>query len=351
MNIFGYELTLEKRTSATDLAVDTLVARATGNATDIMATAAVEIAAGLWGRAFASAKVNPVGAGQTAGITPSVLEMIGRGLIRRGEILFQIVVDNGRVRLVPAASFSVMGGPDSWTYEVSIPGPSDTYSRQLDQASVVHIRYGNDPREPWKGRSPVSYASVSSDLAARMEKRLSEEAGTVAGQLLPTPTETGDSSPGTGSKIEDDLKNLKGAVAIVPSTTSDWQGTGARIGSQSDWMPRRLGMDPPQAEVALRSDVGMSILNACGVPPELIMAGDGTGSREAWRRFLHGTVDPVSRLVAQELTEKLETEVSLDLGNLHASDVQGRARAFQSLVVGGMDIGKAAAVTGLLVED
>ena len=117
---FWDQTKLETRASATDLAVDTLIARASGTASDIMAVAAVETAAGLWGRAFASAKVEPDGNRQTAGITPSVLEMIGRQLIRRGEVVFQIVVSAGAVRLIPAASFSVMGGPEGWTYEIHV---------------------------------------------------------------------------------------------------------------------------------------------------------------------------------------------------------------------------------------
>ena len=58
----------------------------------------------------------------------------------------------------------------------------------------------------------------------------------------------------------------------------------------------------------------------------------------------------MARLVAAELSEKLEYAVSLDLSGLHASDVEGRARAFQSLVGSGMPIGEAASVTGL-IED
>ena len=95
----------------------------------------------------------------------------------------------------------------------------------------------------------------------------------------------------------------------------------------------------------------MSILSACGIPVDLVSKSEGTASREAFRRFLHTSIDPVARLVAQELSEKLETDVTLDLSSLHASDVQGRARAFQSLVGGGMPIAEAAAVTGLIGDD
>ena len=48
------------------------------------------------------------------------------------------------------------------------------------------------------------------------------------------------------------------------------------------------------------------MLGACGVPVELFEPGQGTGQREAWRRFLFGTVHPVSNLVLEELRDKLD---------------------------------------------
>lgn len=89
----------------------------------------------------------------------------------------------------------------------------------------------------------------------------------------------------------------------------------------------------------------------CGVPVELAELGQGTAAREAWRRFLHATVDPLGKLIAEELSEKFEFPVSLNFDTLMASDISGRARAFQSMVGGGMDITKAAALSGLMTEE
>ena len=55
--------------------------------------------------------------------------------------------------------------------------------------------------------------------------------------------------------------------------------------------------------------------------------------------------------MAEELSEKFEFPVSLNFDSLMASDISGRARAFQSMVGGGMDITKAAALSGLMVEE
>ena len=59
----------------------------------------------------------------------------------------------------------------------------------------------------------------------------------------------------------------------------------------------------------------------------------------------------MGRIVSAELTAKLETDVRLDWTELRAGDITGRARAFQSMVGGGMDVAKAAALAGLMVSD
>ena len=87
---------------------------------------------------------------------------------------------------------------------------------------------------------------------------------------------------------------------------------------------------------------------ACGVPLSLAIDSDGTGQRESYRRLLHSTVVPLAKIVSEELTDKLETDVSLSFDSLFAADLSGRARAFQSLVGGGMDPTKAAGLSGLM---
>lgn len=88
---------------------------------------------------------------------------------------------------------------------------------------------------------------------------------------------------------------------------------------------------------------------ACGVPHSLFAPGqEGTGQREAYRRLVASTIKPMARVVGTELSEKFEADVSLDFRSLFASDLAGRARAFQSLVGGGMGVERAASLSGLL---
>ena len=98
-----------------------------------------------------------------------------------------------------------------------------------------------------------------------------------------------------------------------------------------------------QAELASRE-----VYAACGIPLSLVDKSEGTGQREGFRRLMHMTIAPLARIVGEELSAKFETEISLSFDQLFAADLAGRARAFQSLVGGGMAVEKAAALAGLM---
>ena len=116
--------------------------------------------------------------------------------------------------------------------------------------------------------------------------------------------------------------------------------------------PERLGAEPPTALVELFRLSREDVLSACGINPSLVMDAQGTAQREAYRQFLFGTVAPLGRMVASELSAKLDTPVVLDWDELRASDIAGRARAFGVMVsTGGMDIERAAGLSGLLAAE
>ena len=110
-------------------------------------------------------------------------------------------------------------------------------------------------------------------------------------------------------------------------------------------------MDPPEALEKIRGTVGETVLACCGIPVELLEPGQGTAAREAWRRFLHSTIDPLGKLVTEELSEKFEFSVSLNFDSLMASDISGRSQAFQSMVGGGIYVTKATVLTRRLEAD
>ena len=340
----------EKRQTAsyTDAVIGFLQRQAGGQAGELGEVAALEIAAGLYGRAFASAAVKGAPDAVADAVTPGVLELIGRELIRKGEAAFEIVLEGGALRLQPAASWTVYGSPSpaSWRYELTAAGPDRTHTtRFLTGARVVHARYACSPSEPWRGQSPMRVAAATSRLMSNVEDRLADELSAQTGILLPIPE---DATQESKDALKADIAGLKGKVALAPTTRGGWGG-GQETRPAHDWQAMRIGANPPEVLDTLRSSAARHVLAACGVPPEVLEPGQGTAAREAYRRFLHSSVAPVAALVVAELRDKLDAPgLELSFDKLFASDLSGRARAFQSMVGGGMDVSKAAALAGLM---
>ncbi len=144
---------------------------------------------------------------------------------------------------------------------------------------------------------------------------------------------------------------MRGTVTPVETTAGGW---GDRYQApRSDWRAERIGANPPPVLEALLGRQSVRLLAACGCPPSLVLEGaDGTAQRKSLRRFLHTTVTPVAALCVEELGGKLDSPaLKFDFQNLFAADIAGRARALGSLVKGGLDLERAAAVSGVLVND
>ena len=332
----------ENRESATDAIVSALVSAAAGSSVppSVEALGAVEAAAGLWSRAFASATVEPQTLA-TQALTPSVLAAIGRGLASRGEAVFEIEA-NGAVILSQAASWKVRGGnrPETWRYAVELPLPSGKVAkRTLPAESVLHLRYATRPNKPWAGISPLGMAEETRALATWIERRLAEEASTATSYVLPLPESA------NVDKLKADIKGGRGRLHIVDTTSTGW-GDGTASAPQRDWKSNRLGADPPDSLGKLRSDVKADIFGAYGIPSSI--HGTGGSARESYRQFLSSTIQPLAKLVVEELADKLDTPtLALDFSELRAADISGRARAYGVLINAGMPPAEAAEATGL----
>ena len=352
--------TPEKREAQpfTDAIVAAIAAQAGGESGDPKALASLEVAAGLWARAFAGAEVMASPAIVEA-VTPQFRATLARSLIRRGEGVYAIDVDaDGRLVLVPAGSWDVRGGHDesAWWYRCDLFGPSGNVTRFLPAVAVIHVRYAVDPARPWHGVNPLQWARTTGTLAANLESRLAQETGGPVGNLIPAPTEgmdaTDDSDP--LADLKSDLAGLKGGTALAPSMTQGY-GQGGAAAPSTDWQARRIGANPPSVLQALRSDVGQAIMAACGIPPAF--ASDRSESntlREAWRLFVVSSVQPVAMLAAAELSRKLAVPVGFDFDTLRANDEMSRARAigsraqaFDRLVKAGASFESAARAVGL----
>ena len=207
---------------------------------------------------------------------------------------------------------------------------------------------GGAPGQPYVGTSPISWASVTARLQAESERSLADEAAGPLAQILAVPQDGGDGSENDPlAMLKADIARARGKAVLTETTAAGW-GEGRAAAPQSDWKASRLGPAPPDAMATIRKDTFAAVLAACGCSPAMFDDSDGTAKREAQRIFLHGTVRPLGRILAAELSAKLESPVSLDFSGLYMHDLAGRAGAFAKLVQGGMAIPEAAALSGLL---
>ncbi len=320
-----------------------------------LATAALEAAGGLYARCLAAAVVK--GADDVAGaLTPPVLALIARNLIRRGEDHHRIYVRGGRLVLEPAGFAYAHGdGPDPmrWTYNATLYGPTDSRHEWVPAASMLHCRYSVDASRPWLGVPPWSWAASTSQAIAALDRFVANEASKPHGALLGMPEspqidEDGDVTP--LDAFRGDLYKAKGGTLITEySGNADPEAPTGQRGSRLEHL--RFGMMRETVD-PLRTAAGRDVLAACGVPPTLLVPNsDGTAQREAYRRFLHTSLRPMARLVETELRMKLDApNLRLDMGELHAADSEARARSFANFIKAGVDPRDAARAASVELE-
>ena len=222
---FG-KLETRAETSYTDTLIAALVNRAQGKTLAIpSATASLEMCAGLLGRAMLAVEIS----GReivTDALQPDMMEMVGRALVRRGEALYYIDMEGGRLRLLPADIWDVNGGPnpDTWEYRVNLAGPSTTMTYEhVSPDSVLHFKYASDPARPWRGNSPMDVASLAGKLSAETARQLGEESSGSVGRLLSTPKDGDDA---TIAALRKDIQTAAGRVALIEGGDSDYGAAG-----------------------------------------------------------------------------------------------------------------------------
>ena len=345
----------EKRQSGgdfSDAVVRLIEAQAAGSAADASSTAAVEAAAGALSRAFAAATVEAE-AWAVAAITPDFLAQVGRDLVRKGKSLHVIQVDPmAGVALIPSSDWHWEGthDPASWTVRATAYGPSTSSTWHLPNAGVIFVKWGSNPGQPYIGTAPTSWAHTTARLQSEAERSLADEASGPLAQLLAIPQDGGDGEDADPLKsLKADLKTARGKALLVETSAAGW-GEGKASAPHRDWQASRLGPMPPESMVKVAEQAFAHVLAATGTPPPLFLDSDGTSQREALRRWHLGTVTPLAKILAHELTMKLETDVRLRFDN-YPLDLDGRAKSFKNLVAGGMDPVKALTLTGLLSDD
>ena len=307
--------------------------------------AALEIAAGMWGRAFATSRINPTNS-RTAGLNAVTLAAIGRRLLLRGQWVAEIEVMGGMVHLAEAQAWEVYGGrrPESWEWELTFDGPTRQERRNVGASRVLNLMYAVDANRPWQGTGPLNSAGITQGLLTNLETRLAQESNAAAGNIVPIP------DTAQAGSLQEDLRRADGRLTLVDSV-ADW-GQGSENRPNQDWQPRRLGANPPAGVIELRAAAERSILAAAGVPVSVLSESDGTKAREDFRRFLHSTMQPLGKLIGPQLDRALGVDgISFDWTDLGAGDISGRARALQGMINAGIDLDRAMALSGLMVSD
>ena len=329
---------VEERAGYSDLLLAGLETLASGSAGNILRTSALEIAARIWSGALASASVT----GGRGALTPEVLAMTGRQLVRTGEAVFAIEVRDGAVALYPVAEWEVL---DGYRYRAEVlKPPGRSLSRSLPREAVVHFKWATDPREPWRGVAPMAAAALGATVAANVETRLSEEATAPTALLLPVPQDGG----GRGlDPLRADIAAAKGAAVLAESTAAGWS-EGRQSGTLGDWDVKRLGPMIPEQLRQLHEDALQRVMSACGIPGSLASVGaDGTQLREDYRRFVMLSVQPLAAELAAEASAKLDGPVALGFHGLHGHDIVARSTAYAKLREAGLEDGEARRLAGL----
>ena len=323
----------------TSVITDALYQAAAGGAAVSAAnTGGAVAAAGLWSRALAVATVTPDALADL--LKGSVLANIGLALGLDGEVLYRLDGD----RLSRVSDWNVVGtaDPASWAYQCSEAGPSSSETRTVPGDRVLHVRINADPRQPWRGRSPLALASETGRLAGGIEGALADEAvNAPRAVVVPAP----EGAEGLGGTLTA-FRSARGKLEMPETHAGGLSDKGAA--PHRDWNPVRMGPTPPAELVTLRGQVEESI-NACyGIDPVLLASrGDGTLAREALRRFAATVLEPLAVIIADEVEEKLAVRPIFDFEAVAAYDLVGRARALKGLTEAGLSLADARETAGL----
>ena len=316
---------LEQRSSMSGFTAELMAAResyVSGRRGIGELTGTVQACVSLWEGGMALADVDG-----TDLLTRAHLAMTARALALRGEAVFLIRDD----RLVPCSDWDLRtrdGRPTA--YRLSISEAGGGRSETALAAEVLHFRAGADVAAPWAGTAPLKRAQITAGLLHALETALSEiyEQSPLGTQIVPFPETTATDL----TKLGREFRGKRGAILLRESVQV------AAAGGPSpaqDWRPNDLTPDLERAMTgeSLAAARG-SIMAVFGVLPALTNpAATGPSVREAQRHLAQWALQPLVKLMAEEMSVKLLQPVGIDVVRpLQAFDAGGRARAFGAMV-------------------
>ncbi|MFP4125185.1 MAG: phage portal protein [Alphaproteobacteria bacterium] len=256
-----------------------------------------------------------------------LLALIARALAVRGEFVARIGEDG----LEPASDWelsTVAGRPRA--YRLSLPDVGGGRTLTALAPEVVHVVVGADVREPWAGTSPLRRAQLSADLLAAVEQALADvyREAPLGSAVLPMP----EMAATDRERLTASFRGKRGGVLLRESVSTTAAGGPT---PQTDWRPHGLSPNMRDAMAVESLEAARrSILGAFGVLPAMLEPNAaGPMVREGQRHLASWQLQPIARLIGEELTAKTGGDVTLDvLRPLQAYDAGGRARAAQGIV-------------------
>lgn len=284
-------------------------------------TSTVQTCVTLWEAGMALADVQG-----TDLLTRFDMSVAARSLALRGESVFLI-----RDRLIPIVDWDLStrdGIPRA--YRVSVPEVDGGRSETALAAEVLHFRLAPDPGAPWAGQAPLRRSQLTASLLHTLEGALAEvyENAPLGSQVVPFP----ESQDVDLEVLGHGFRGRRGRVMLRESVNVTAGGGPA---PQQDWRPQSVTPDL-QGSMAVQSltESRNAIYAAFGVLPAMF-AGNAQGPlvREAQRHLAQWVLQPIAQVMAEEVTAKLASPVTIDVVRpAQAFDAGGRARAFGAMV-------------------
>lgn len=315
----------ETRSSGSAFTAQVLMARESfisGRSGIAELTATVQGAVSLWEGALAAADVEG-----TDLLTRRHMALAARALALRGECVFLIRDD----RLIPASDWDVTtrdGVPRA--YRLSLPEVGGGRSQTALRAEVLHFTVGADLAQPWFGIAPLRRSSLSADLLEQVETALRDvyRDAPIGSMIVPLP----DTAPDQMEKMRRDFRGRRGSTLIVEGQA---QAVAAGMHPMAGKAPDQLTPDLQRAMTRDTLDAARgAVLTAFGVLPALLdKTAQGPMIREAQRHLAAWTLQPIAMQMAEEVAEKLMTDVEIDVMRpLQAYDTGGKARAMSTII-------------------
>jgi hypothetical protein len=284
-------------------------------------TAAVQTSVSLWESGLALADVTG-----TDLLTRRTMAMAARSLALRGEVVF-LIAD----RLIPATDWDMstrFGEPRA--YRLGLPEIGGGRNQTVLAAEVLHFRIGVDPSTPWAGSAPLRRSRLSAELLEEVETALRDvfRDAPLGSMIVPVPEGSADDM----NALRSGFRGRRGAALVIEGVA---QAVGAGMHPQLGKSPDQLSPDLERTLVdKLLTSAKGEVYGVFGILPGLVNPSTtGPLVREAQRHLAQLVLQPIANIMAEEVAEKLGSEVAIDVVRpMQAFDHGGKARAVATML-------------------